>query len=75
MAKDSPDAPPPKSFKEYLAVLREVDAWWFMFFYSVTFGGFVGLASSLTIYFNDVYGLGPVRRRLLHGGLRLRGLG
>ena len=60
MAKDSPDAPPPKSFKEYLAVLREVDAWWFMFFYSVTFGGFVGLASSLTIYFNDVYGMGPV---------------
>ena len=57
MAKDSPDAPPPKSFKEYLAVLREVDAWWFMFFYSVTFGGFVGLASSLTIYFNDQYGL------------------
>jgi NNP family nitrate/nitrite transporter-like MFS transporter len=60
MAKDSPDAPPPKSFKEYMAVLREVDAWWFMFFYSVTFGGFVGLASSLTIYFNDVYGMGPV---------------
>ena len=36
------------------------DAWWFMFFYSVTFGGFVGLASSLTIYFNDQYGLTPV---------------
>ena len=31
-----------------------------MFFYSVTFGGFVGLASSLTIYFNDLYSLGPV---------------
>ncbi len=31
-----------------------------MFFYSVTFGGFVGLASSLTIYFNDAYGLSPV---------------
>jgi NNP family nitrate/nitrite transporter-like MFS transporter len=28
-----------------------------MFFYSVTFGGFVGLASSLTIYFNAQYGL------------------
>jgi NNP family nitrate/nitrite transporter-like MFS transporter len=26
----------------------------------VTFGGFVGLASSLTIYFNDQYGLTPV---------------
>src|SRR5688572_8934795 len=31
MAKDSPDAPPPKSFKEYLSVLKEGDAWWFMF--------------------------------------------
>jgi NNP family nitrate/nitrite transporter-like MFS transporter len=31
-----------------------------MFFYGVTFGGFVGLAASLTIYFNDVYGLSPV---------------
>jgi NNP family nitrate/nitrite transporter-like MFS transporter len=31
-----------------------------MFFYSVTFGGFVGLAASLTIYFNDQYGLSPV---------------
>jgi NNP family nitrate/nitrite transporter-like MFS transporter len=26
----------------------------------VTFGGFVGLASSLAIYFNDQYGLSPV---------------
>jgi NNP family nitrate/nitrite transporter-like MFS transporter len=38
-------------------VLKDSDAWWFMFFYSVTFGGFVGLASSLTIYFNIQYGL------------------
>jgi NNP family nitrate/nitrite transporter-like MFS transporter len=60
MAKDSPETPPPKSFKEYLSVLKEPDAWWFMLFYSVTFGGFVGLASSLTIYFNDQYGLSPV---------------
>jgi NNP family nitrate/nitrite transporter-like MFS transporter len=60
MAKDSPDCPPPKSPGEYLGVLMDRDAWWFMFFYSVTFGGFVGLASSLTIYFNDQYGLPPV---------------
>ena len=45
---------------EYMQVLRDPDAWWFMFFYSVTFGGFVGLASSLTIYFNAQYGLSPV---------------
>ncbi len=59
-AKDSPECPPPKSLHQYLAVLKDKDAWWFMFFYSVTFGGFVGMASSLTIYFNDQYGLPPV---------------
>ena len=60
LAKDSPDCPPPKPLSDYLKVLKDKDAWWFMFFYSVTFGGFVGLASSLTIYFNDQYGLSPV---------------
>jgi len=60
IAKDSPSAAPPKSFAAYMNLLKVPDAWWFMFFYSVTFGGFVGLASSLTIYFNDAYGLPPV---------------
>ena len=60
MAKDSPNAPPPKPLADYIALLRIGDCWWFMFFYSVTFGGFVGLASSLTIYFNDAYALSPV---------------
>ena len=59
-AKDAPSAPPPKSMLEYLQVLKDKDAWWFMFFYGVTFGGFSGLASSLTIYFNGQYGLSPV---------------
>ncbi len=57
VAKDAPECPPPKSFAEYMNVLKDKDSWWFMFFYSVTFGGFVGLASSLTIYFNTQYGL------------------
>jgi len=57
VARDAPDCPPPKSFAEYLKVLKDKDSWWFMFFYSVTFGGFVGLASSLSIYFNTQYGL------------------
>jgi len=60
LAKDSPNAPPPRPLAAYLRLLRIGDAWWFMFFYSVTFGGFVGLASSLTIYFNDQYGLTAV---------------
>lgn len=59
-AKDAPDCPPPKSLHQYLHVLKDKDAWWFMFFYFCTFGGFVGLASSLTIYFNDQYGMTPV---------------
>lgn len=60
-AKDSPEQPAPKPLTEYLSVLKIGDAWWFMLFYGVTFGGFVGLSSSLTIYFNTQYGMDPVK--------------
>jgi NNP family nitrate/nitrite transporter-like MFS transporter len=60
LAKDAPNRPPPKRLVEYAAVLKCADAWWLMFLYSVTFGGFSGLSSSLTIYFNADYGLDPV---------------
>ncbi|MBI4715870.1 MAG: NarK/NasA family nitrate transporter, partial [Nitrospirae bacterium] len=60
MAKDNPECPPPQKVSKYFTVLREADTWWFCFFYFVTFGGFVGLASSLVIYFHDQYGLTPV---------------
>ena len=60
LAKDSPDNPPAKSFADYVEVLKDKDSWWFMFFYCVTFGGFVGMASSLTIYFNDQYALSAI---------------
>ena len=59
-AKDAPDRPAPKRLAEYLDVLKVGDAWWLMLLYSVTFGGFVGLSSSLTIYFNSEYKLDPV---------------
>ena len=59
-AKDSPEQPPAKSALDYFSVLKVADAWWFMLFYAVTFGGFVGLSSSLTIYFNSEYHLGAV---------------
>jgi NNP family nitrate/nitrite transporter-like MFS transporter len=59
-AKDSPNAPAPKPLVAYGRLLRNPATWWFMFFYGVTFGGFVGLASSLTIYFNDQFGVSPV---------------
>ncbi|MDP3674554.1 MAG: nitrate/nitrite transporter [Novosphingobium sp.] len=60
MAKDAPNAPPAKSFTQYLEPLKQADAWWLMGFYSVTFGGFVGLAASLPIYFTDRFGLTPI---------------
>lgn len=60
MAKDSPQQPAARGLADYFGVLKSGDAWLFMFFYSVTFGGFVSLASSLTIYFNDQYGLTAV---------------
>ena len=59
-AKDAPNRPPAKTLAEYLGVLKTRDAWWLMGLYSVTFGGFVGLSSSLTIYFNAQYGLPAV---------------
>lgn len=60
VAKDSPDQPAPKPITAYAHVLKDQDAWWFMLFYGVTFGGFVGLTSSLSIWFTDQFALSPV---------------
>ncbi len=59
-AKDSPNRPAAKSLIDYAKVLRQPDAWLFMFYYAVTFGGFSGLASSLSIYFNTQYRIDAV---------------
>ncbi|WP_010544649.1 nitrate/nitrite transporter [Sphingomonas elodea] len=60
LAKDAPDAPAPKTLVAYLHPLKSADAWWLMGFYAVTFGGFVGLAASLPIYFTDQFELTTV---------------
>lgn len=59
-ARDSPTQPPPKRLRDYLAILRQVDTLWFCVFYGLTFGGFVGLASFLGVFFHDQYGLSKV---------------
>lgn len=79
-AKDSPERPPQKKFEEYLHVLHDKDAWLFMGFYCVTFGGFVGLAGALPGYFHDQYGLSPVTAgyytaACVFGGSLMRPLG
>ncbi|MDO9372358.1 MAG: nitrate/nitrite transporter [Gammaproteobacteria bacterium] len=55
MAKDAPDERAPVTLKNYGLVLSDPDTWWFMFFYSITFGGFVGLANALPLYFSTWY--------------------
>ncbi len=55
-----PQAPAvPKKISDYLGLFGHTDAHWFCFFYTVSFGGFVGLAYSLGMYFKDRFGLTP----------------
>ncbi len=49
-----PKARPARPFRE---VMREADLWWFCLFYSVTFGGYVGLSSFLPLFLRDQQGL------------------
>jgi NNP family nitrate/nitrite transporter-like MFS transporter len=48
---------PPKTVGDYLRLFQERDVHWFCFFYTVSFGGFVGLAYSLGMYFKDRFDL------------------
>jgi NNP family nitrate/nitrite transporter-like MFS transporter len=61
MAKDAPGQRSVKRWRDYAALLREPDTAWFCFIYSITFGGFVGLASYLSIFFRDQYDLTKVQ--------------
>jgi MFS transporter, NNP family, nitrate/nitrite transporter len=61
LARDSPHRSAPPQWKAIAAILREPDTAWFCFFYSFTFGGFVGMASFLSTFFHDQYGLSKVR--------------
>ncbi|WP_026567238.1 nitrate/nitrite transporter [Bacillus sp. UNC41MFS5] len=60
LAKDAPSQPAPKPVIEYLKVFKQKDTWYFCLLYSVTFGGFVGLSSFLSIFFVDQYDLSKV---------------
>jgi NNP family nitrate/nitrite transporter-like MFS transporter len=61
IAKDAPSQPPAKPLKEYFNVFKITDTWYFCILYSVTFGGFVGFTSFLSIFFVDEYGLTRIR--------------
>ncbi|HLF78809.1 MAG TPA: nitrate/nitrite transporter [Dehalococcoidia bacterium] len=60
LAQDSPGPVAPTGLRDYARVFAQKDALRFCLFYSVTFGGFVGLASYLSIFFRDQYDVSKV---------------
>ena len=80
LARDSPNRGAPPSLGAYRAALRDPDIAWLSFLYSLTFGGFVGLASFLTSYFHEQYQLsrvtaGDFTTVVVVGGSLLRPIG
>jgi NNP family nitrate/nitrite transporter-like MFS transporter len=61
LAKNSPSKSKPKKWKQYAQLLGQGDTWRLCFLYSLTFGGFVGLASFLSVFFHDQYHLTKVQ--------------
>ena len=61
IAKNPPSQPAPQPIVNYFKVFKQKDTWYFCLLYGVTFGGFVGLTSFLSIFFVDQYGLSSVR--------------
>ncbi len=59
-AKDDNYVPIKKPLSDYFQVLKEIDVWWFMLFYSLSFGGVLALASVMVLYFHQEYQLAPI---------------
>ena len=75
LAKDSPTRVTQQSLAGYLTVLRERELWWFCLFYSVTFGGYVGLSSFMPLLLRDQYHLSAVTAGYLTALAALAGSG
>jgi len=61
LAKDAPNLRPRTRWSDYTVLLKTPDTGWFCLLYSLTFGGFVGLTSYLSIFFHDQYSLTRVQ--------------
>jgi NNP family nitrate/nitrite transporter-like MFS transporter len=57
LAKDHPARPARRSIAQMFGAVAHRDLWWFCLFYSVTFGGYVGLTSFLPLFLRDQYGM------------------
>lgn len=61
LAKEPPVRSDPPTLIGSLALLCQAEIWWCVLFYSLTFGGFVGLSSFLSIFLHDQYGVAAVQ--------------
>ncbi|PRS77960.1 nitrate/nitrite transporter [Bacillus pumilus] len=59
-AKNAPNQPAPKPLRSYFSVFQVKSTWFFCLLYAITFGGFVGLSSFLSIFFVDQYGISKI---------------
>lgn len=73
LAKDSPAHAAPTQLSEYFKGLRRPETLWLCLFYSVTFGGFLGLSSYLGVFFRGEYGVGKVEAGQLTAACVLAG--
>ncbi len=65
LVKDAPERRKPVTWANYTTLMKDADTWWFMFFYSITFGGFVGLGNALPLYFTNWYHVSGIAAGLM----------
>ncbi len=65
IAKDAPGTRQQLNWAGYRALFGDRDSWWFMLFYFITFGGFVGLANVLVLYFTVQYHVSGIAAGLM----------
>ena len=61
ISREAPVEVKKKRLSDYASLLAQKDAHWFCFFYTVSFGGFSGLAGSLLIYFSSEFHLTAIK--------------
>jgi MFS transporter, NNP family, nitrate/nitrite transporter len=74
-ARDAPARRVKIGLSEYTKLLLNADSWWFVLLYFITFGGFVGLASIMPLYFNAQYHAAGVAAGLTTGIIAAFGTG
>ncbi len=75
MAKDSPRHNTGQPSGYSLGTLKQSDLWWAGLFYSITFGGFVGLSGFLPLFLRDQYGVSPIAAGFLTASAAFLGPG